>query len=189
MTSPVFPVAAVVHEARSVAIDLVIAEAARRLRARGLKLGGLVQHNVEKDGMDCAEMLLEDLASGKRISISLKRARGSSGCRLDPSGLAEAAALGAQGIACGVDLAIISKFGAQEAAGKGLRAEMALAASSGMPLLTSVSRRLLPAWRDFIGEDWTQLPPDPAAIESWGVAAVKRRGLVAALAEEPALGA
>jgi nucleoside-triphosphatase THEP1 len=168
------PIAAVVHKARSAAIDLLMREAARRLRARGLKLGGLVQHNVEKDGIDCAEMLLEDLASGRRVSISLERTKGSSSCRLDPSGLAEAAALGAQGIGHGVDLAIISKFGAQEAAGKGLRQEIALAATSSNPLLTSVSRRLLPAWRDFIGEDWTKLTPDPAAIEAWGLAAVAR---------------
>ncbi|MFI5012504.1 MAG: DUF2478 domain-containing protein [Hyphomicrobiales bacterium] len=169
------PIAAIVHETRSTAIDRVMCEAAQRLRAHGLRLGGLVQHNVLKDGIGCAEMLLEDLASGRRVSISLERPKGSSGCRLDPAGLAEAATLGAQGIARGVDLAIISKFGAQEAAGKGLREEIALAASSDTPLVTSVSRTLLPAWRDFIGEDWTKLDPDPAAIEAWGLAAVAAR--------------
>jgi nucleoside-triphosphatase THEP1 len=174
-------IAAIVHGAHASTIDLVLAEAARRLRARGLKLGGLIQHNVEKDGIDCAEMLLEDLASGRHISISLQRAPGSTGCRLDPSGLAAAAALGAQGIAGGVDLAIISKFGAQEANGKGLRQEIALAAMQGTPLLTSVSKRLLPAWRAFIGEDWTELRADPDAVESWALMAVATR--------EPAFGA
>jgi nucleoside-triphosphatase THEP1 len=166
------PIAAVVHDTRSAAVDQVILEAAGRLRARGIRLGGLVQHNVEKDGADCAEMRLEDLASGRCVSISLKRTKGASGCRLDAAGLAEAAALGAQGIARGVDLAIISKFGAQEAAGKGLREELALAVVNATPLLTSVSRRLLPAWQDFIGENWTRLPPDAAAIEAWGLASL-----------------
>ncbi|SDR56753.1 Protein of unknown function [Rhizobiales bacterium GAS113] len=173
-------IAAIVHETRTTAVDLVLAEAARRLRARGLKLGGLIQHNVEKEGIDCAEMLLEDLASCRRVSISLSRTKGS-GCRLDPAGLAEAAALGAQGIAGGVDLAIISKFGAQEASGKGLRQEIAQAAMQATPLLTSVSRRLLPAWNAFIGEDWIELRAEPDAIEAWALAAVAAR--------EPALGA
>ncbi|SED91713.1 Protein of unknown function [Rhizobiales bacterium GAS188] len=174
-------IAAIVHETRTTAVDLVLAEAVRRLRARGLKLGGLIQHNVEKEGIDCAEMLLEDLASGRRVSISLSRTKGASGCRLDPAGLAEAAALGAQGIASGVDLAIISKFGAQEASGKGLRQEIAQAAMQATPLLTSVSRRLLPAWNAFIGEDWIELRAEPDAIEAWALAAVAAR--------EPALGA
>jgi hypothetical protein len=164
-----------VHETRAASIDLVIAEAARRLRAHGLRLGGLIQHNVEKDGLDCAEMRLEDLASGRQISISLSRGKGATGCRLDASGLAEAAALGARGIAGGVDLVVISKFGAQEAAGKGLREEIALAALQATPLLTSVSRRLLPAWRAFIGEYWTELPTDPDAVLAWGLAAVAAR--------------
>ena len=169
-------IAAIVHEARAASVDLVVAEAARRLRAHGMRLGGLIQHNVEKDGLDCAEMLLEDLASGQRVSISLSRGKGATGCRLDPSGLAEAASLGARGIARGVELAVISKFGAQEAAGKGLREEIALAALNGTPLLTSVSRRLLPAWRAFIGEDWTELPADPDAILAWGLSVTAARG-------------
>ena len=89
------PIAAVVHETRAAAIDRLMLEAAKRLRARGVKLGGLVQHNVAKHGTDCAEMLLEDLASGKLVTISLERSRRGSGCRLDAAGLAEAAALGA----------------------------------------------------------------------------------------------
>ena len=165
------PIAAVVHETRSTAIDRLMLETARRLRARGVKLGGLVQHNVEKQGADCSRMLLEDLASGHQVPISLERG-GGSGCRLDAAGLAEAAALGARGIAGGADFVIISKFGAQEAAGKGLREEIAQAVLRAAPLLTSVSIRLLPAFVNFIGESWTRLPPDLVAVEAWALAAV-----------------
>ncbi|MBV9114570.1 MAG: DUF2478 domain-containing protein [Hyphomicrobiales bacterium] len=168
------PIAAVVHETHSTAIDRLMLEAARRLRARGVKLGGLVQHNVAKNGTDCAEMLLEDLASGLHVTISLER-RGGSGCRLDAAGLAEAAALGARGIASVADFVIISKFGAQEAAGKGLREEIAQAVMCGKPLLTSVSSRLLSAFEDFIGERWTKLSPDLDTIEAWALAAVAAR--------------
>jgi nucleoside-triphosphatase THEP1 len=168
------PIAAVVHETRAAAIDRLMLEAAKRLRARGVRLGGLVQHNVAKQATDCAAMLLEDLASGKLVTISLERSRRGSGCRLDAAGLAEAAALGGRGIASGVDLAIISKFGAQEAAGKGLRAELAQAVMLETPLLTSVSSRLLSTFEDFVGESWTRLPPELAAIETWALSAVDR---------------
>jgi Protein of unknown function (DUF2478) len=176
-------IAAVVHDARSFAIDLVMREAVARLRASGRRLAGLVQHNVHKDDADCSEMLMEDLASNRLVSISMHRPRGSIGCRLDAAGLAEAAGLAAAGIARGADIVVISKFGAQEATGKGLRDEIALAVGSAIPLLTSVSVGLLPAWRDFIGEGWTALPPDPAKIVEWGHAAIEAR------AGEPAFGA
>ncbi|MBV9431869.1 MAG: DUF2478 domain-containing protein [Hyphomicrobiales bacterium] len=165
------PIAAVVHETRAVAIDRLMLDTARRLRARGIKVGGLVQHNVEKEGSDCAEMRLEDLASATHVVISLQRPRGS-GCRLDAAGLAEAAALAQRGIASGADFVIISKFGAQEAAGKGLREEIAQAVMLGLPVLTSVSSRLLPAFEGFIGESWTRLPPEFSAIEAWALSTV-----------------
>lgn len=169
------PIAAVVHDGSSPFVDLVLEDVARRLKARDLKLGGLIQHNFERDGIDCAEMLLEDLTSGRKVSISLRGSPGSKGCRLDPAGLADAAALAAAGIAEGVDLAIISKFGAQEAAGRGLRDEIALAISHGTPLLTSVGEKLLPAWREFIGGDWLPLIADPSAIEAWALSAIEAR--------------
>jgi len=183
------PIAAVVHETRAVAIDRLMLEAATRLRARGVKLGGLVQHNVEKHGTDCAAMLLEDLRSGKHVAISLEQSRRGSGCRLDAAGLAEAAALGGRGIAGGVDLAIISKFGAQEAAGKGLREELAQAVMLETPLLTSVSLRLLSAFEDFIGVSWTRLPPELAAIEAWALSVVAAREPALAPALDRAFGA
>ncbi|MBV9589641.1 MAG: DUF2478 domain-containing protein [Hyphomicrobiales bacterium] len=168
------PIAAVVHDAHAPAVDRLMLDAARRLRARRIRLAGLVQHNLEKQGSDCARMFLEDLASGKQVLISLER-RGGTGCRLDAAGLAEAAALGARGIAGGAHFVIISKFGAQEAAGKGLREEIAQAVLLAKPLLTSVSLRLLPAFGTFIGESWTRLPPELAAIEAWALSTAATR--------------
>ena len=183
VSSDMVHIAAVVHHARSASIDLLMRQVVGSLRASGRSLAGLVQHNVEKVDADCAEMLLEDLASNQLISISMRRPRGSRGCRLDAAGLAQAAAIAAAGIERGADMVVISKFGAQEASGKGLRDEIALAVGSGIPLLTSVGERLLPAWRDFIGEAWTALPPDPSKMLGWSQMAIEAR------AKQPALGA
>ncbi len=189
MQVPTSAIAAVVHETRSAAVDRLMLEAARRLQARGLKLGGLVQHNVKKQGADCAEMLLEDLASGKLVTISLEPSRRGSGCRLDAAALAEAATLGSYGIASGVDLVVISKFGAQEASGKGLRQELAQTALLETPLLTSVSAHLLSAFEAFVGENWTRLPAELAAIEAWALSSVAARNATPISALDPVVGA
>ena len=38
---------------------------------------------------------------------------------------------------------------------------------AGLPLLIAVRRDFLPAWRDFAGDDWLELPVDEEAVERW----------------------
>ena len=142
-------------------IDRFMADAASRLKARGLRLGGVVQHNEGTCESGCFAMALEDLASGARFPISENR--------VDATGLAAAGgALGAA-LADKTDLVIVNKFGRQEALGKGLRHEIAAALLAGLPVLIAVRRDMLPAFRDFAGEDWTELPALAEAVESWGL--------------------
>lgn len=151
-------------------IDRFMAELAARLRGRGLRLAGVVQHNEGDCDGACEAMALEELASRTRFAISEDRGAGASGCRLDATGLA--AAGGALGLALTgpVDLVIVNKFGRQELLGKGLRQEIVAALLAGLPLLIAVRRDFLPAWRDFAGEDWLELPAEAAAVESWAAA-------------------
>lgn len=154
-------------------IDRFMADAASRLKARGLRLGGVVQHNEGTCESGCFAMALEDLASGARFPISENRGAGATGCRLDATGLAAAGgALGAA-LADKTDLVIVNKFGRQEALGKGLRHEIAAALLAGLPVLIAVRRDMLPAFRDFAGEDWTELPALAEAVEAWGLGVVQ----------------
>lgn len=155
------------------ATDGLLVMLARRLSAAGLRLGGVVQHAVAGAGIRPPEMRLEDLASGRTISISLDRGPGARGCRLDTAGLAEAAGLVGASLQATPDLVIINKFGRQEAGGGGLRAEIGLAMIHGLPLLTAVSEPMAFAWSAFAGPDWTQLPPDARQIERWCMAAAR----------------
>lgn len=148
-------------------IDRFMADTAQRLKARGLRLGGVVQHNDGACDSGCLSMALEDLATGARFPISENRGAGATGCRLDAAGLAAAGgALGAA-LAGETDLVIVNKFGRQEVLGQGLRQEIAAALLAGLPVLIAVRRDMLPAFRDFAGEDWTELPAQAEAIETW----------------------
>lgn len=165
----VFPVAAVVYDPRT-PVDDLLAELSERLKERGFALGGLVQRNEAGGGPYCGSMEVEDLGSGRRVSISQDRGPGARGCRLDPRGLAEAGALAGQAIAGGVDFVIFNKFGKAEVEGRGLRAEFAQALANGIPTLTSVGTGVLSAWDAFVGGSWTRLEPSLEALEAWCLA-------------------
>jgi nucleoside-triphosphatase THEP1 len=155
---------------RGFPIDRFMADLARRLRGRGLRLAGVVQHNGGDCDGACEAMSLEDLASGARFAISETRGAGASGCRLDATGLAAAGGALAEALAGGVDLVIVNKFGRQELLGRGLRQEIVAALLAGLPLLIAVRRDVLPAWRDFAGDDWVELPAEADAVETWATA-------------------
>ena len=54
---------------------------------------------------------------------------------------------------------------------QGLRQEIAGALLAGLPLLIAVRRDFLPAWSDFAGDDWQELPVDEEVVERWVQAA------------------
>jgi nucleoside-triphosphatase THEP1 len=149
------------------AIDDFMAGLAMGMKARGLRLGGVVQHNADDCASGCLSMALEDLATGRRFAISAERGSGASGCRLDAAGLAEAGAAIATALSERIDLVIVNKFGRQELLGQGLRQEMAAVVLAGLPLLVAVRDDLLPAWTDFAGEDWTRLQAEAPAVDGW----------------------
>ncbi|OWW20324.1 DUF2478 domain-containing protein [Noviherbaspirillum denitrificans] len=139
----------------------LLAEVVRQLRLRGVALAGAIQHN-EGQG----KMLLELLPLERRMTISQPLAVAGT-CKLDTYALADAAALVRQAIDAGPQLAIINKFGAQEAAGAGLCAEMAAAVLSGIPLLTAVSETVLSQWTAFTGGCDVRLAHAPEAALAW----------------------
>ena len=61
-------------------IDSFLQGMAARLKRRGLRLGGVVQHNDDACGDGCMSMSLEDLANGRRFPISQELGSGAGGC-------------------------------------------------------------------------------------------------------------
>lgn len=164
--------AAIPYE-RDFGIDAFMQGVVARLRARGLRLGGVIQHNDAECDDRCMAMSLEDLSSGARFPISQDLGPSAEGCRLDAAGLAAAAAAFSGVLAEQADLVIVNKFGKQEALGEGLREEIAKAVMAGLPVLLAVRHDFLPAWRDFAGDDWVALAADEEPVERWVMDAMR----------------
>lgn len=148
-------------------VDGLLADFALELARSGERIGGIVQQNV-KDGSGCqVGMQAIDLMTGAEVSICQPLGSGAMACKLDAAGLAEAAVAVTRAIAADVDLIVINKFSKQEAAGEGLRDEIADAIAAGIPVLTAVPEKCLEAWDDFTGGIGTSLLCERGAIEGW----------------------
>ena len=159
-------------------VDSLLAAFADDLVRSGERIGGVVQRNV-RDGGGCqVGMEAVDLMTGAEISICQPLGRGAMACKLDAAGLADAAVAVSRAIAAGVDLVVINKFSKQEAAGEGLRDELADAIAAGIPVLTAVPDKCLGAWTDFSGGIGTRLPCDRDAIARWWRDLSSREGRV-----------
>ena len=149
-------------------IEPLMVEVVRTLRREGVHVGGLVEHTIRPAGdAGCSSLELEDLVSGTRYRLTQNLGTGSRACALDSTALAEASRALRDAVADRMDVVVVNKFGAQEAAGKGLRSEMLQIVSSGIPLLTAVSRRFLPQWRQFAGCEAILLPAALSGVLEW----------------------
>lgn len=167
------PIAAVVF-GQDAEVDAVMAEAVATLRRRGIAIAGLLQQLGCRVASCSREMWLEDAATGARRRIDRPRGGDAAGCVLDPDALAAASCELRDAIARGCDLVVFNRFGKSEAAGGGLRAEIAQATLSGTPLLIAVRDDMLDAWDAFVGGPWTRLEPDPAALLDWADSVLAR---------------
>lgn len=139
-----------------------------RLRSAGIVIGGMNAADTEGGPWECRRpMYLRDLLSGETIKISQDLGPAAEGCALDTGQLALAGQSILRAIEARVALIVVNKFGAQEAAGAGLRDELFAAAEAGIPVLTTVKPELADAWREFVGELGQLLPADVESVEAW----------------------
>ena len=148
-------------------VDALLSEFANALLRDGERIGGVVQRNLKDDAGRPNGMLVVDLLTGGEISICQPLGRGATACKLDPAGLAEASLAVSRAIAEGAALIIVNKFSKQEAAGHGLRSELAEAIIAGGPVLTAVPEKCLDAWREFTGDHGTMLLCAPHVVTDW----------------------
>ena len=112
----------------------MLTDFAHGLAAGGVAVAGLVQINGSDASCETMDMELEDLDTGRRINICQDLGSGSAGsCRLDPTGLAEAAGALKAALDKPLDLVVINKFGRMESEGLGLIAEIGEAVAAGRP--------------------------------------------------------
>jgi len=149
-------------------VDGLMSAFARELTEAGVDARGIVQLPPEAEGCGPgALMKLRDVATGEIIPLCQTLGPGAGACHLDTSALAGAAVRLRQAANAPADILFFSKFGKQEAAGAGMRAELAYAISEGRTTLTAVKRSLLPAWLSFTGGQGTLLEQRLWVIRSW----------------------
>jgi len=166
--------AAVVYD-DCVSIDALLLEFASELKQAGVRLGGVVQlpHDAEVCGPS-ALMRVQDLDSGDVIQICQNLGPGSQSCSLDSSALAAASVLIHRAIDEEKELIFISRFGRQEAGGRGFRAELGYAFANRRPVLTAVRRGLVDNWFYFTGGVGTVLDCRLWVLRNWWSEVAKR---------------
>ena len=163
-------------------VDGLLADFAGALLRDGERIGGIVQRNLKDETGRSNGMHVIDLMTGGEISICQPLGSGATACKLDPAGLAEASLAVSRAIAGDVALIIVNKFSKQEAAGHGLRDELAEAIIAGGPVLTAVPEKCLDAWKDFTGDRSTTLLCAPRVVEEWWrEVSLRRAGAQAAM--------
>jgi hypothetical protein len=148
-------------------VDSLLARFAGDLSGRGHRLGGIVQRNTKGARGQRERMEVIDLMTGTAVRICQFLGKEAAACRLNPAGLAEAATAVTRAVEADVELVIVNKFSKQEAAGRGLRAEIADAVTAGLPLLTAVSDSCYDAWMSFTGGFGTTLLCERRIVEDW----------------------
>ena len=143
------------------------ARLADSLRARGLRLAGVKQTNVRREGACRCDMILEDLSGGEVICISEDRGPEARGCHLDRGALAEASERVLRAMGRGADLVIVNKFGKAESEGGGMRGVIAQAVERGIPVLVCANAEHHLNLMNFAGDLAGALPLSEAAIGAW----------------------
>ena len=152
--------------------DRLLAAVAEALGQRGLRLAGAVQLNLEHAPDRPCHMDLRILGQGGTFRISEDRGRHARGCRLDPRGLAESVRRVEESLERQApSLLIVNKFGKEEADGGGFREVIGKALLAGVPVLTAVSERNLPAFLDFAEGLAVEVPAELDRVIAWCLAA------------------
>ncbi len=158
-----FPLAAIVHTGTD-PVDELLASFALDLRDSGWQVRGVVQRS---GGPGKAQTALIDLHSGQRFPLFQALGAGSTSCSLDPAGVTAASVTLRDALDPRTDLAVANRFGALEASGRGLAAEMLALMSEGLPLITVVNQSYLQQWRSFSGGYGVELQPSRLALDEW----------------------
>jgi len=144
-------------------VDDVMRAFVGALRARGVKVAGLVQ----EPGMEERDLQVRDLTTGERLAIMQDLGAQSAGCAVDPAAIAIAARMIDRARGEKPDLLVVNRFGRLESEGAGMIAEIGAAVAEGEAVLIAVPLRYRDAWNAFAGGLDVQTTPEPAALERW----------------------
>lgn len=148
--------------------DIRIETLAHHWRQQGLRLAGVVQHDIARPDRSRCDMQLELLETGERIALSEDRGAAARGCRMDHANLTHAALRVLRAVEGGeIDLLVINKFGKAESEGGGMREAIAVALEREIPVVIGVPMRNLDAWHAFADGFYLRVEGDVAVLDRW----------------------
>lgn len=164
MISSAGKIAAIVSD-DGAAVQVTLGEIVADWRSGGVKIAGVIAEPHGQPDRACGAGFLRDIVSGAPFSIYLDAPQSRSSCHLDADGVARACAGVLKQIPAS-DLVVLNKFGKLEAMGAGLAPAFNAAAAAGKPLLTTISKNHVDAWREF-APGTAILATDKAALQAW----------------------
>lgn len=177
------PIAAIIYSDRDIAAAVLRRIRGRLAEASATCAGFLQQDAPPRADRSHCDMVLECVATGRRIPISEDRGALARGCRLDVGELMGAIATARDMLQAGPDVLIVNKFGKTEGLGGGFRPLIADALELGIPVLITVPWRNIEGWRLFSGDLAVEFraealsPEDDAAVmRSLGLCAAVEHG-------------
>ncbi|WP_264213882.1 DUF2478 domain-containing protein [Leisingera thetidis] len=156
------------------ATDRLLSELADRLQARGIRLAGIVQTNVECYDKGLCDMDVRVLPDGETIRISQSLGAGARGCRLNPEALERAVGQVSAALqsAQKPQLLIVNKFGKHEADGRGMRPIIGEALAQGIPVISGVNKLNVEPFQAFADGMAVAAGPDLDGLVAWAEQAV-----------------
>jgi hypothetical protein len=112
-------------------------------------------------------MRLRDVATGEVLPICQELGPGPDDCGLDPAKLREAGQRIRTATESAADIVFVSRFGKEEARGRGFRDEYARAVLGGRPVLTAVRRGMVDNWFSFTDGIGTVLDARLWVLRHW----------------------
>ncbi len=159
--------AGAVRGASTAEIQKLLTAFAERRRREGFRLAGAIEEPAVASDCDCRSLVLRSLSNNHLFPITQNLGSGSSACKLDTRGLAEACQSILQAIDDGADLVVLSKFGKIETEGGGFVDVFRAAVDANIPCLAGVKPSFAKAYLDYAGEfsEWVKANDD--ALDRW----------------------
>lgn len=159
------PAAAILDDGSQDA-DALLASLALQLQQAGRQVRGLVMTYPDGRQTCAGAMVLVDVLTRDSYLVSQALGSGSNACRADVQGFARASQVLRDALVAAPDLVISNRFAGLEAEGGGFAAELLQLMAQGVPVLTAVAPRYVPAWTRFTGGA-PVLPATDGALQAW----------------------
>ncbi|ROV56083.1 DUF2478 domain-containing protein [Neisseria chenwenguii] len=149
------PIAALIYRGEGNDELRLLWQAVENWRRQGLRVAGLL-NKLDANGNKMRDRTAS-LTDSREYAIMYDGGCSDDACLLDPHGLAASSEVIREALASPPDILVFNKFGHTESENSGLIEEYAAAVGAGIPVVSLLSEKYLPEWRNFTDGMGTEL--------------------------------